>query len=124
MKKHHEPWLETRPRLVSRPNPKEFVAMIHTEGQTEMKYGTQNERLLNALLQGQKITPLDSWIQLGIYRLASRIHDLRDGKLNRTRYQVKKEMVEVQNQWGDTATVAAYYLDREQIAHYLKQVTV
>ena len=38
---------------------------------------TQKQRLLNYLEQGNKINPLKAWQELGIYRLASRICDLR-----------------------------------------------
>ena len=37
----------------------------------------QNKRLLNYLEQGNKINPLKAWNELGIYRLASRVCDLR-----------------------------------------------
>lgn len=76
---------------------------------------TQCDRLLNALLRGAKITPLHSWRDLGIYRLASRISELRLGQHDGTCYPIQKEMVKVANQFGDSATVARYYIKTEDI---------
>jgi hypothetical protein len=74
---------------------------------------TQCDRLLNSLLRGHKITPLHSWRDLGIYRLASRISELRLGQHDGICYPIKKEMVKVANQFGDSATVARYYISAD-----------
>ena len=66
---------------------------------------TQKQRLLIYLEQGNKINPLKAWQELGIYRLASRICDLRkDGN------EVKDEWLEVPNRYGEFVRVKQYYL--------------
>ena len=63
----------------------------------------QCERLLRHLKQGNSITPLESWKELGIYRLSARIWDLKH-----MGYDIRQELVEVKSAWGDTARVARY----------------
>ena len=66
---------------------------------------TQKKRLLTYLEQGNKINPLKAWQELGIYRLASRICDLRkEGN------EVKDEWLEVPNRFGEFVRVKQYYL--------------
>ena len=66
---------------------------------------TQKQRLLAYLEQGNKINPLKAWKELGIYRLASRICDLRkEGN------EVKDEWLEVPNRYGEFVRVKQYYL--------------
>jgi|TARA_R100000084_G_C4655553_1_gene152654 hypothetical protein len=66
---------------------------------------TQKQRLLTYLEQGNKINPLKAWQELGIYRLASRICDLRkEGN------KVKDEWLEVPNRYGEFVRVKQYYL--------------
>jgi hypothetical protein len=66
---------------------------------------TQKQRLLTYLEQGNKINPLKAWQELGIYRLASRICDLRkEGN------EVKDEWLEVPNRYGEFVRVKQYYL--------------
>ena len=66
---------------------------------------TQKQRLLTYLEQGNKINPLKAWQELGIYRLASRICDLRkDGN------EIKDEWLEVPNRFGEFVRVKEYYL--------------
>ncbi len=66
---------------------------------------TQKQRLLIYLEQGNKINPLKAWQELGIYRLASRICDLRkEGN------EVKDEWLEVPNRYGEFIRVKQYYL--------------
>ncbi len=69
------------------------------------EHGTQKERLLEYLKAGNKVNPLQSWIELGIYRLASRICELREEGHN-----IKKEMIEVKNQFQEACKVAQYEL--------------
>lgn len=76
---------------------------------------TQCDRLLAHLLRGNRITPLDSWMHLGIYRLASRISELRLGQFDGKHYPIQRKMVEVKNQYGDTARVAQYWIDTDDI---------
>tara|TARA_Y100001937_G_scaffold11497_1_gene14198 strand:- start:32 stop:235 length:204 start_codon:yes stop_codon:yes gene_type:complete len=66
---------------------------------------TQKKRLLTYLEQGNKINPLKAWQELGIYRLASRICDLRkEGN------EIKDEWLEVPNRFGEFVRVKQYYL--------------
>ena len=66
---------------------------------------TQNKRLLTYLEQGNKINPLKAWQELGIYRLASRICDLRkEGN------EIKDEWLEVPNRFGEFVRLKQYYL--------------
>ena len=66
---------------------------------------TQKKRLLTYLEQGNKINPLKAWQELGIYRLASRICDLRKEGV-----EVKDEWLEVPNRYGEFVRVKQYYL--------------
>lgn len=72
---------------------------------------TQNERLLAYFKEGKSIQPLQAWHNLGIYRLGSRIHDLRKAGHNITR-----EWVEVYNRWGEECRVAEYKLEMPDVA--------
>jgi len=54
------------------------------------------------------INPLESWTALGIYRLSARVFDLR-----KAGWPISMEMVEVENQFGETVRVAQYRLERE-----------
>tara|TARA_R100001440_G_scaffold23689_1_gene38606 strand:+ start:24485 stop:24688 length:204 start_codon:yes stop_codon:yes gene_type:complete len=66
---------------------------------------TQKERLLIYLEEGNKINPLKAWQELGIYRLASRICDLKkEGN------EIKDEWLEVPNRFGEFVRVKQYYL--------------
>lgn len=47
-----------------------------------MKTDSQNMRLAKWLKSGRSIAPLQALNQLGIYRLASRCHDLRNQGMN------------------------------------------
>ncbi len=66
---------------------------------------TQCERLLRYFLAGAKLTPMNAWNELGISRLAARVHDLR-----KQGWQVKGEMVSVTNRWGESCRVKGYSL--------------
>ena len=68
---------------------------------------TQTERLLERLRE-YPVTPLDSWVDLGIYRLAARVFDLRNQGHN-----IEKTMVKVRNKFGETVKVAEYRLRGE-----------
>lgn len=65
----------------------------------------QKERLLEHLKQGLSINPLSSWRTLGIYRLAARVHDLKEDG-----HDIKKRTVSKKNRYGEKVTFAEYYL--------------
>jgi len=65
---------------------------------------TQNQRLLERL-QVRSVTPLEAWEQLGIYRLSSRVHELRSQG-----HAIESKMVEVLNQFNEPVRVAKYTL--------------
>ena len=64
---------------------------------------TQNERLLSHLQKGNKVTPLNAWLSLGIYRLSARVFDLRD-----LGNDIKTQRIEVENAHGEKINVAEY----------------
>lgn len=68
----------------------------------------QTERLLAHLKRHGTINPLESWRELGIYRLASRICDLRNEG-----HEIRKDMVSVRNQFGEDVRFAEYELIEE-----------
>jgi len=65
----------------------------------------QKQRLLAYLEQGETINPLKAWDELGIYRLASRICDLRKEGV-----EVKDRWLDVSNRYGEFVKVKQYYL--------------
>jgi len=70
------------------------------------KKGTQAERLLNWMEAGHKVTPLDSWELLGIYRLSDVVFKLR----RNYGYNIITDSVDVPNKYGETVTVGEYEL--------------
>jgi hypothetical protein len=72
---------------------------------------TQNERIYDHLLAVGPIQPMAAWRDLGVYRLASRINDLR--KLG---HNIKTKKVEVVNRWGESSYIAEYSLELEDAA--------
>lgn len=69
---------------------------------------TQCDRVMAYLESGRKLTQFEALNELGIMRLASRISDL-----NRDGHVIHKEMVEVENRWGEKCRVAQYTLTRK-----------
>lgn len=65
----------------------------------------QKTRLLNYLEEGNPINPLKAWNELGIYRLASRICDLRKEGI-----KIKDVWLDVSNKYGEFVKVKQYYL--------------
>ncbi len=53
---------------------------------------------------GRSINPLQCWKELGIYRLAARIHDLKNEG-----YPVGSDWLEVGNRYGEKVKVKRYY---------------
>ena len=67
----------------------------------------QCDRLLAYLRRHGEIDPLTSWRSLGIYRLGTRIYDLK-----RRGYNIKSDRVTVRNRFGEGVRVANYkYLE-------------
>jgi hypothetical protein len=72
---------------------------------------TQNERVFDHLLTVGPIRPMTALNDLGIYRLASRINDLR-----KAGHKIKTKKVEVVNRWGESSYIAEYSLVLEDAA--------
>lgn len=64
---------------------------------------TQNERIVEYINEFGSITTLEAFTDLGITRLASRIHDLtEDG------YQIRRETVKAKNRYGESVHYTRY----------------
>lgn len=70
---------------------------------------TQKQRLLGYLQTHESINPLIAWKVLGIYRLASRVSDLKKDGI-----QIVNRGKKVTNQFGEKCKVADYYLVKEK----------
>lgn len=64
---------------------------------------TQSERVLNYIDERGSITTLDAFRDLGITRLAARIHDLR-----REGIDIYGEMIEEENRFGEKVRFMCY----------------
>lgn len=70
---------------------------------------TQCERIIDYIKTFGSITTLDAFKDLGITRLASRIHDLtEDG------FEFEREMITSRNRYGELVHYKRYSLKREQ----------
>ena len=67
---------------------------------------TQNQKILEYLQAGGKLTPVDALGLFGCNRLAARINELRGEG-----FYILKDMVEVQCKAGHTAHVAQYSMN-------------
>lgn len=76
---------------------------------------TQNERIYDHLLAVGPIQPMAAWRDLGVYRLASRINDLR-----KAGHKISTKKVEVINRWGESAYIAEYSLELEDAIEVAK----
>ena len=65
---------------------------------------TQNQRLIAYLEKHGHITQLEALTELGIFRLASRINDIK-----RMGHTITGQMVEVSNRFGEKVRVKRYY---------------
>ncbi len=70
---------------------------------------TQCDRLIEYMTNNGWVDAMTSWNELGIYRLASRICDLK-----KMGYKIEKGKKDVINKYGETVTVAKYRLAVEQ----------
>ena len=92
-----------------------FKKLIETESRSSITISetitkgqamTQKDRLLNYLRTHKSVNPLESWQQLGIYRLAAVVLLLRnDG------HAISTVKTEVKNQFGEACHVATYVLN-------------
>lgn len=67
---------------------------------------TQPNRLLDYLKLHGTINPLESWQQLGIYRLSDTVFRLR-----KQGYLIRTDLVEVKNQFNEVCRVANYVFE-------------
>lgn len=72
--------------------------------------GTQPARMLALLLKGRKVTPLEAWIRLGIYRISDTVYQLRQAN-----WGVITDRKEVHNRFGEECRVALYSLPASEI---------
>ena len=70
---------------------------------------TQPERLMLWLRTGESITPLQAWLELGIYRVADPVH-----KLRKKGVKIDDEAGEVKNRFGEICHVSIYRLRAAQ----------
>jgi hypothetical protein len=66
---------------------------------------TQNARLLGYLKKYGNITQIEALTELGIFRLASRINDLKNKGHN-----IIGQMVDVENRFGEKVKIKRYFL--------------
>lgn len=72
---------------------------------------SQCEKILDYMQKHGGITQLDAFLDIGCWRLASRISDLK-----KRGYAINREMIKVQNRYGESVPVAKYSLrDVEEI---------
>ena len=77
----------------------------NTSGKTNgFKPPTQCERVLARLQEGP-LNPLQSWQELGVYRLAPRCEELR-----KAGFDIRTRRIEVRNRFGEVCRVAEYHL--------------
>lgn len=70
---------------------------------------SQNKQILDALLSGERLTPLKILRLCGSMRASGRIFDLRHGKYDGNEYPIKDDRVKV-----GKAVVAEYYIERKE----------
>ena len=68
---------------------------------------TQNIRLLEYFENYGNITQFEALQELGIFRLASRISDLK-----KKGYNITGKMVDVKNRFGENIKVKRYYMEQ------------
>lgn len=67
---------------------------------------SQADRLLTYLGVEGSIEPLTAWKELGIYRLAAVVHQLREEG-----FPIVSQRINVQNQFGEPCKVAQYSIN-------------
>lgn len=74
---------------------------------------SQNDRLAKWLMNGRSINPLQALNELGIFRLASRVNDLKKEPYH---LDIITEKKTVFNRFGEKITVAEYKLPQHQLS--------
>lgn len=69
---------------------------------------TQQERVLSYLKDGNRLTCLNAFNELGITQVASRIFELKEQG-----HDIRKKMISVTNRYDEKCSVAEYYLGSE-----------
>ena len=70
-----------------------------------MKKITQCDRIIEYMKKHGSITQLEAYLDIGCWRLASRISDLKNQG-----YPIKREMATVNNRYGEKVLIARYSL--------------
>ena len=71
-----------------------------------MSRTSQSQRIVDYMTEYGSITPLEAIRDIGCYRLAARISDIK-----KQGYPVKTEIIAVKNRMGTTSNVARYSLE-------------
>lgn len=66
---------------------------------------SQCDKIVEYMQKHGSITQLDAYLDIGCWRLASRISDLK-----KRGYAIKREMIKVKNRYGESVPVAKYSL--------------
>jgi hypothetical protein len=67
---------------------------------------TQCDRIIDYIKERGSITQLEALREIGCFRLASRMCDIK-----KQGYQVKSEMTKVKNRYGEDVSIAKYTID-------------
>lgn len=70
---------------------------------------TQCNRVLDYMERHGGITPLEAIMELGVYRLASRISEMRKQGI-----KITDKWVKVTNRWDETCRIKRYSLAKEE----------
>ena len=70
---------------------------------------TQQERIVKYLDEFGTITALEAMRDLGVYRLASRIYDIKEQGID-----IDKKMIQVSNRYGEYTKIAQYHLENQK----------
>ena len=73
---------------------------------------TQCDRVMRHMQDCGSITSAEAIAEYGIYRLASRINDLKKAGM-----PIKKEMVSSRNRYGEKVSFARYSLEKSGDSH-------